>query len=102
MGRLDGKVALITGAGEGMGRAAGLLFAREGARVGVVDVDASRAEAVAAEIAAAGGSAVAVRADVSSADDVRAAIDRVVGAFGALDVLYNNAGVWLPGDGAVT
>jgi NAD(P)-dependent dehydrogenase (short-subunit alcohol dehydrogenase family) len=102
MGRLDGKVALVTGAGEGMGRAGALLFAGEGARVGVLDLDAARAEAVAAEIEAAGGEAVAVAADVSSAGDVRAAVEAVAGAFRALHVLYNNAGVWLPGDGAVT
>jgi NAD(P)-dependent dehydrogenase (short-subunit alcohol dehydrogenase family) len=97
-GRLDGRVALITGAGEGMGRAAALLFAQEGARVGVLDVDRERAETVAAEI---GEAAVAIAADVSSPADVRRAVEEVVRAFGALHVLYNNAGVWLPGDGSV-
>jgi NAD(P)-dependent dehydrogenase (short-subunit alcohol dehydrogenase family) len=101
VGRLDGKAALITGAGEGMGRAAALLFAQEGARVGVVDVDGARAEAVAAAIGADGGTAVAIVADVSSASDVRRATAAVVSAFGGLHVLYNNAGVWLPGDGSV-
>jgi NAD(P)-dependent dehydrogenase (short-subunit alcohol dehydrogenase family) len=102
MGRLDGKVALITGAGEGMGAAAARLFAREGARVGVLDIDPERAGAVAAEIRRDGGHSVAVVADVSSPDQVRAAVAAVVSAFGSLHVLYNNAGVWLPGDGSVT
>jgi NAD(P)-dependent dehydrogenase (short-subunit alcohol dehydrogenase family) len=101
-GRLEGKVALITGAGEGMGRAAALLFAREGAAVGALDVDPDRAERVAAEVASAGGRALALGVDVARSDDVRRAVADVVTEFGALHVLYNNAGVWLPGDGAVT
>ena len=100
--RLAGKVALITGAGEGMGRAAALLFAREGAKVGVLDVVRERAEGVADEIRAGGGSAISLVADVSVSSDVRAAVEAVVEEFGLLNVLYNNAGIWLPGDGAVT
>ena len=102
MGRLEGKVALITGAGEGMGRAAALLFAREGAKVGVLDVVRERAETVAGAIRAEGGAALPLTADVSVSEDVRAAVAAVVAEFGLLNVLYNNAGVWLPGDGAVT
>ncbi len=98
MGRLDGKVALITGAGEGMGRAAAVLFAREGARVGVLDVASNRAEEAVAAIVGDGGEALPLACDVSSSTDVRSAIDAVVERFGALHVLYNNAAVWLPED----
>jgi NAD(P)-dependent dehydrogenase (short-subunit alcohol dehydrogenase family) len=101
-GRLEGKVALITGAGEGMGRAGAVLFAREGASVGVLDVDAERARATVDLVRTGGGAALAVVADVSSADDAKAAVDAVVAEYGALHVLWNNAGVWIPGDGAVT
>src|SRR5262245_3447920 len=82
-----------------MGRAAALLFAREGARVGVLDVDAARAEETVARIE---GEALALVADVSASSEVRAAVAALVAAFGRLDVLYNNAGVWLSGDGPVT
>jgi NAD(P)-dependent dehydrogenase (short-subunit alcohol dehydrogenase family) len=102
MGRLDGKVALVSGAGEGMGRAGALLFAREGARVGVLDIDPERARETVELIGAEGGTALAVRADVSSAAEAEAAIEAVVEAYGSLHVLWNNAGVWIPGDGAVT
>lgn len=100
--RLEGKAALITGAGEGMGRAAAVLFAREGARVGVLDIDRERAEATVEAIRGAGGEALPLVGDVSSSSDVRAAVAAAVEAFGALHVLYNNAGVWLTGDGPVT
>jgi NAD(P)-dependent dehydrogenase (short-subunit alcohol dehydrogenase family) len=102
LGRLDGKVALITGAGEGMGRAAAILFAREGAKVGVLDIDPERAARTVEAIRADSGSAIPLDADVSSSDAVRAAVAEVVSAFGSLNVLYNNAGVWMPGDGPVT
>jgi len=102
MGRLEGKVALITGAGDGMGREAARRFAREGAKVGVLDVVEESAVQTVRQIEKEGGSALAVVADVSTPADGVRAVDRVVGAFGGLHVLYNNAGIWAPGDGAVT
>jgi NAD(P)-dependent dehydrogenase (short-subunit alcohol dehydrogenase family) len=100
--RLDGKVALITGAGEGQGRASSILFAREGAKVGVLDVIAERAEESAKLVRQAGGEALPLVVDVSSPEQVDQAVATVVDTFGALHVLYNNAGVWLEGDGPVT
>jgi NAD(P)-dependent dehydrogenase (short-subunit alcohol dehydrogenase family) len=101
MGRHHGKVALITGAGGGMGRVAAEMFAAEGAAVAVVDLD-EHPEVVEA-IEAAGGQAITVAADVSDADAVEAAVAATVDAFGGLHVLYNNAGVSLGDDaGALT
>ncbi|PXY33320.1 short-chain dehydrogenase [Prauserella coralliicola] len=87
-GRLAGKVAVVTGAGSGIGRAAAMLFAREGARVVCADRSGHEKEA-AAEI---GTAAVAVRVDVASSADVAAMIDTATREFGRLDVLFNNAG----------
>ena len=91
--QLEGKVALITGSGSGIGRATALLFAREGAAVAVVDLDESRAQAVAREIEGEGGQAIAVRCDVSQAADCLRAVRDTVAAFGGLDILFNNAGI---------
>ena len=92
-GKLEDKVAVITGAASGIGRATALLFAREGARVVVADWDESGGSRIAEEIAEAGGEAVAVRTDVSQAEDVRSLINAAVEGYGRLDVLFNNAGV---------
>ena len=91
--QLVGKVALITGGGSGIGRATALLLADEGAAVAVVDMDGSRAQAVAQEIEGEGGQALAVRCDVSQAADCQRAVQETVAAFGRLDILYNNAGI---------
>src|SRR5882762_6645494 len=92
-GRLEGRVALITGAGSGIGRAAAELFAAEGAAIAVVDLRADAAEETVAKITAEGGLASALPADVTSAAQVEAAMDAAVSEFGALHLLYNNAGV---------
>lgn len=98
VGRLDGKVALITGSASGMGMVAAQLFAQQGARIVVADFNATKAGEVAAEIRADGGEATHVGGDVSSDDDVLAMVDHAVRTFGGLHVLYNNAGIMLADD----
>lgn len=102
MDRLDGKTALITGAGKGMGRAAAGLFAAEGARVAVVDLVADDGEATVEMIRSDGGEAVFVRADVSDSDQAESMIRSAVETFGGLHVLYNNAGIFPADDGGTT
>lgn len=93
MGRLDGKVALITGAGSGIGRESSLLFAAEGAAVVAVDVNEAAAKETVGMVEAAGGRATPVRADVVKADDCRAMVEAAENSYGKLDVLFNNAGI---------
>lgn len=102
MTRLEGKVAVITGAGNGMGREAAVLFAREGARVVVADVQEAAALESVEAVRAVGGEAVSVVADVSRAADVEAMVRTAVETFGALHVLYNNAGIFPADDGSAT
>jgi NAD(P)-dependent dehydrogenase (short-subunit alcohol dehydrogenase family) len=93
MGKLAGKAAVVTGAGSGIGRAAALLFAREGAAVAALDVNGGAAGRTRDEIIKADGQAIAVSANVAGAAEVDAAFGQVLAEFGRLDVLYNNAGV---------
>ena len=94
MGRLDGKVCLITGAGSGIGRASAMLFGSEGARVVVADIDMDAAEQTAREMAG----AWAGRVDVTDEDETRALAAEVVAREGRIDVLFNNAGIAGVGD----
>jgi NAD(P)-dependent dehydrogenase (short-subunit alcohol dehydrogenase family) len=91
-GRLAGKVALISGGATGMGGASSKLFAAEGAKVAIVDRNLEAAEAAVADIMKAGGTAIALKADVSKADEVNAAVEAAHKAFGNINVLFNHAG----------
>lgn len=93
MGLVEGKIALVTGAGSGIGRASARAFAREGAKVVVVDVVVGGGEETVAMIKADGGDAVFVRCDVSSAAEVEAAVKTAVDTYGRLDCAHNNAGI---------
>ncbi len=97
--RLTGKSCVITGAASGIGRESALLFAREGARVAAVDLDAEGLERLVSELGSAGAEAVAVRADVARAADVARIFDEAESAFGAVHVVFNNAGIFPDGDG---
>jgi NAD(P)-dependent dehydrogenase (short-subunit alcohol dehydrogenase family) len=92
-GKLAGKTAVVTGAGSGIGRAAAVLFAREGAAVAVVDLNAEAAKDTAGEIAASGGSALPVVANVADRLQVTSAFEQIRNEYRRVDVLYNNAGV---------
>jgi NAD(P)-dependent dehydrogenase (short-subunit alcohol dehydrogenase family) len=102
MPRLDGKVALITGAGNGMGRVASVLFAQEGARIVVADWSEDGGRETVAAVEAAGGEAAFCRVDVAKAEQVEALVAFTMERFGALNVLYNNAGIFPADDGGVT
>ena len=93
MGRLEGKVAIITGGGSGIGRETAALFAREGARIAVVDRVVADAEETVAAIRSAGGEAIAIEADVTSARDIVAMAGRTIDKWSRIDILHNNAGI---------
>jgi NAD(P)-dependent dehydrogenase (short-subunit alcohol dehydrogenase family) len=98
---LQGKVALVTGAGSGIGKAAALLMAREGARIGVLSHTEDEIRKTAEEIRQAGGEAVPLVADIADEEQMRKAVSDLVGAFGRLDIVFANAGingVWAPID----
>src|SRR5262245_59840701 len=93
MGRLDGKVVIVTGAARGIGAATAKRLAEEGARVTVADLDAEGAEKTAAEISTGGKEAAGVPVDVADPSQVQNMVDRTLARFGRLDILVNNAGI---------
>ncbi len=95
--KLNSKVAIVTGGGAGIGRATSLLFAREGAKVVALDLLADGIQGLAEEIHSAGGEAEAIVADVSNAADVERCVQKALSRFGCIDILFNNAGIVVPG-----
>jgi len=95
--RLKDKVAIITGAGSGIGRATAVLFAKEGAKVVVVDIDKKAGEETVRIIRSNGGEAIFVQADVSKATDAERIVKTTIEEYGKVDILFNNAGVWVRG-----
>jgi 3-hydroxybutyrate dehydrogenase len=91
--KLEDKVAIVTGAASGLGRAIAIRYASEGAKVAIADLNKQAADVVAGEIAAAGGRALAIAMDVTSEDDVNDGVTATVAAFGGVDILVSNAGV---------
>lgn len=102
MNLLEGKVALITGAGMGIGREAAKLFAREGAQVVVLDISEGAGQGTQEEVKRAGGNAMAMTVDITSPESVDSVISKVISQFGRIDVLYNNAGGSAPSDNILT
>jgi NAD(P)-dependent dehydrogenase (short-subunit alcohol dehydrogenase family) len=98
---LDGKRAIVTGAGSGVGRASSVRFAEEGASVVCADIDADRAKETAREIEAAGGTALPSQCDVSHEEDVAALVSAAVEHLGGLDIIFNNVGIPTPRLGAL-
>jgi NAD(P)-dependent dehydrogenase (short-subunit alcohol dehydrogenase family) len=92
-GRLNGKIAIVTGVASGIGHAAALIFAREGAKVVAADVTEEQGEATVRQIKDAGGEAIFVRCDIAKAADTEALVAAAVKAYGRLDCAYNNAGI---------
>lgn len=91
MTRLNGKVAIVTGAGRGIGRAVAKLFAAEGAKVAVLSLTPENVDRVVADIQSSGGSAIGVVCDISNPDQIKSAVETVVTAYGQIDILVNNA-----------
>ncbi|SHF83922.1 NAD(P)-dependent dehydrogenase, short-chain alcohol dehydrogenase family [Caldanaerobius fijiensis DSM 17918] len=95
---LKDKVAIITGAGSGFGRETSLLFAQEGAKIVAVDYNSESGQKTADDIKANNGEAIFVKADVSKEEDVKRFVDEAIKAFGKLDIIFNNAGIYIPGN----
>ena len=100
--KLKDKVAIITGAGSGFGKETSKLFAQEGASVVCVDLNLDSAEETVKEITADGGKAIAVKADVSKEDEVKNFIEKTIAEYGQIDILFNNAGIYIPGNAEET
>jgi len=95
--RFQGKVVLVTGAGGGIGRASAILFAKEGAKVGINSLTPAHGEETLRKVQEAGGEGIYIQGDVSRAADAERAVANTVKAFGRLDILFNNAGIVIPG-----
>lgn len=92
--RLEGKIAIVTGAAQGLGEAFALRFAEEGARIAIVDLNEKKAHAVAARIEEEGGEAIAVKTNIANVDEIEAMAAQVLDHFGTVDILVNNAGIF--------